>query len=613
MIAKHSSIILHVLILHLHSSSSLVSVSNILISKSSEIHNYLKNEYRSLYIETILFYFNQHKVVKDWDLFLNALTSNEQNNTKKAEIKFEFMKNLIDLFDDNCNAKVNNLDDATQILSSFGAILCLLNTNPSSYYTETKCLTFQTPQYLSIRGYYNHNETEFKFQDDSLSAKSLYIFGREGSIARGILGLGKGIKECLTPLLLEPFKGNVLQVACGTEHNLVLDINGNIWAWGDYKWNAKAPKPRILPSFSQSKIIKICVGVYHSFILTEDGNVYSFGRNHEGQLGHGDLETDHDEPQLIEALKDYEIIEVSGSYWHSALISKDGKLFTCGQNEQSDKCTGACGLGKDTDANILLPTIVDLNGLKAAKVCCGYSHTLILTTNGNVLSCGDGPHGALGHGMNNKNVYVPKLIEKLKSKRVIDIAAGQYHSLVVTDEGDLYGFGNGSDGQLAIGQSGQLAFEPVKVEWFINNNIKIISCWCGIDHSAVITDQNELYMFGNNSDYQLGQGKKDRENKYIPITIEAFNKKCVAQVGLGETHSCVVTMEKLSVNNDDNKQDDDEKNNDSAIYLGINRQKQIVLSNQFDDSKQVYGIYIKNEKLFHENKWILITKHYKYS
>ncbi len=40
----------------------------------------------------------------------------------------------------------------------------------------------------------------------------------------------------------------------------------------------------------------------------------------------------------------------------------------------------------------------------------------------------------------------------------------------------------------------------------MDKNIKCLVCKGGSNHSAVITATGELYMFGNGSDYQLGQG-----------------------------------------------------------------------------------------------------------
>ena len=56
----------------------------------------------------------------------------------------------------------------------------------------------------------------------------------------------------------------------------------------------------------------------------------------------------------------------------------------------------------------------------------------------------------MGHG-GEENEYVPRLIEGvLVGKRVVGVAAGQHHTVVWTDEGKAYSFGDGGHGMLAM-------------------------------------------------------------------------------------------------------------------------------------------------------------------
>eukprot|EP01084_Bolivina_argentea_P061623 112654_1 len=98
---------------------------------------------------------------------------------------------------------------------------------------------------------------------------------------------------------------------------------------------------------------------------------------------------------MVEELKDYHIVQIDcGAERHYCAISKGGKLFTWGNNKD-----GQCGLGKGTEQEILIPTQVDLNGgVIASYVSCSDKHTLLLTTNGAILSFGSGTYGKLGHG-----------------------------------------------------------------------------------------------------------------------------------------------------------------------------------------------------------------------
>ena len=65
-----------------------------------------------------------------------------------------------------------------------------------------------------------------------------------------------------------------------------------------------------------------------------------------------------------------------------------------------------------------------------AQVACGCYHTMALSGKGQVYSFGRNSHGQLGDGSTNQS-SVPVLIHCLKEKRVTQIAAGFYHSVVL--------------------------------------------------------------------------------------------------------------------------------------------------------------------------------------
>jgi alpha-tubulin suppressor-like RCC1 family protein len=107
---------------------------------------------------------------------------------------------------------------------------------------------------------------------------------------------------------------------------------------------------------------------------------------------------------------------------------------------------------------------MSLLGKKIVKLACGGSHTLALTTKGEVYSWGLGRNGRLGNGSQNNEVR-PKLIEfeypeLPEDIKVTDtsIACGWSHSLVVKrynapPYSHVFSFGKGDSGQLGHGNT----------------------------------------------------------------------------------------------------------------------------------------------------------------
>lgn len=85
-----------------------------------------------------------------------------------------------------------------------------------------------------------------------------------------------------------------------------------------------------------------------------------------------------------------------------------------------------------------------VSGLEAhpiISVACGDSHSLALNRWGEVFSWGSDDFGQLGHQLGSTIQNVPKLIRSLTKYNVVQIAAGQKHSVALTN-GNVFFFFN---------------------------------------------------------------------------------------------------------------------------------------------------------------------------
>ena len=187
---------------------------------------------------------------------------------------------------------------------------------------------------------------------------------------------------------------------------------------------------------SNERIKKVSCGKEHVLILTEpSGLVYSFGIGTRGQLGHGSIESCY-EPKLIENFKNVKDIECGG--WHSSLIDENDYVYMWGWN-----LNGQLGLEEDDDEEdetiFSVPRLVQIFDddneelIKFKKISNGSRHSLLLDLNANVYSVGWNKYKQLLLNCNDKNDRrIPVLVEEFK-KRVLDIKAGPWYSLVLTE------------------------------------------------------------------------------------------------------------------------------------------------------------------------------------
>nr|XP_004457703.1 X-linked retinitis pigmentosa GTPase regulator isoform X2 [Dasypus novemcinctus] len=214
---------------------------------------------------------------------------------------------------------------------------------------------------------------------------------------------------------------------------------------------------------------------------------------------------------------------------HSALVTGNNKLYMFGSNNW-----GQLGLG--SKVTICKPTCV--KALKPEKVkfaACGRNHTLISTEGGNVYAAGGNNEGQLGLGdTEERNTF--QLISFFTSQHKIkQLSAGSNTSAALTEDGKLFMWGDNSEGQIGLQNVINMCV-PHQVT--IGKPISWISC--GYYHSAFVTTEGELYTFGEPECGKLGLPNEQLANHRMPQLVPGISEK-VLQVACGGGHTVVLT------------------------------------------------------------------------
>lgn len=351
----------------------------------------------------------------------------------------------------------------------------------------------------------------------------VYVFG---SNDWGQLGLGHK-KPSNKPSFIKTLKPEKITViGCGRTHSVAYSESGKLFSFGGNedgqlghgdKQNEVTPKQ--IESLPSIKVKQISCGAYHTAILTEDGDVYTWGLNSEGQIGFGEDEEECSTPQLLKF--DDEVISISCGYYHTAVVTRSGMLYTFGEDEM-----GKLGLSGSqlNDTTRPQPVATLDEGDKYSQVSCGAGHTVAITKKGKCYSWGDGSHGQLGHGTRVQEVSCPKQIDSLSSARVTGVSCGDSHTAVATDNGKIYTFGDGRYGKLGQGdECFSNLFKPTLITRFKGFHIESVSC--GGCHMLVrgIRSENEEEEDEEEDEGLMSSMKSEYSIKEANMTLRPGN------------------------------------------------------------------------------------------
>ena len=127
----------------------------------------------------------------------------------------------------------------------------------------------------------------------------------------------------------------------------------------------------------------------------------------------------------------------------------------------------------------------------------------------------------------------------IRNDPIVNMASGDRHTIIVTQTGRAFAFGDNNFGQLGLGHTNPVEKVSCIKTLKFGNDEKVVMVACGRESSLVATNRGALYAFGLNSSYQLGLD--DEDNQATPKLIQRLQGLKFKQLAMGAEHACALT------------------------------------------------------------------------
>jgi alpha-tubulin suppressor-like RCC1 family protein len=357
----------------------------------------------------------------------------------------------------------------------------------------------------------------------------------------------------------------------GEAHSLALKPDGSLWSWGlnsSGQLGDGTTDPRTTPTRVQLpgadagisaadagldagvsavfEPVAIAAGRAHSLVLSSDGTVWAWGYGYYGQLGNTvAFSANSLVPQPVcdvgatdcQAHPLRDVVAIAAGYEFSAALRSDGTVVAWGYNYDGQAGVGTqnyvwspervCAPGQTAPCSLFLTDIV-------ALASGGGGHTLAVANTGEIWAWGFNKSGQIGIGNNGvtidrvlipAHVCAPGQTEPCASflNDVVGIDAWSGHSLALTGDGALWGFGGNNDHELGALTStvcySAPSCSPTPTAVCPSGDGPctsplngVIGFSAGRKFSVAIKEDGSAWSWGTNNAYQIGDGTTGTRN-----------------------------------------------------------------------------------------------------
>lgn len=375
------------------------------------------------------------------------------------------------------------------------------------------------------------------------------------------------------------FLSDVVDIGANLETSYALTSDGTLYAWGlntegqmaDMTIVNKSYPTKSLRNYKEELekgIVKLqydSANGYTNYAIKADGSIIGNGRNTSGQMMYTSNykyveRMDHIFSSYLEITDRISYLKQGESKKLTARIEENLNAFAKspemgnltwestnqdiatvdGNGNVTAKKTGMTTIivkedrwGYTAQAKIYV-TANQENSITAPMVVQGTSFTGILKADGTVWTAGKNNVGQLGVGDSTYRGEPTrvKIDENTELSNVTRIAAGATHMLAVTQNGDVYAWGQGNVGQLGQGNTNNSNY-AVKVQ----NLSNVIDVAAGGTHSVALTKDGKMYMWGAGANYRLGNNAT--ANQTLPIYV--YRSYNIVEISAGGIHTVCVS------------------------------------------------------------------------
>ena len=220
---------------------------------------------------------------------------------------------------------------------------------------------------------------------------------------------------------------------------------------------------------------------------------------------------------------------IAAGAYHSLAVRGGNEVMAWGRNDIGQLGIGTSGEGTDKT----VPSI--LNGLEnIIDLAAGENHSLALSDDGSVWSWGNNSHGQLGIGDSGGGTEIDQPKKVLLLTDIIAIDAGYAHSLALQDNGTVWTWGSNTNGQLGNGKSGIDTSEdtPTLIQTLDN----CVDVAAGYGHSVALKKDGTVWTWGFNSSGQLGDDSEIDRN--YPAIVPGLSN--IIAIAVGDYHTVVL-------------------------------------------------------------------------